>query len=134
MMKQDTKAAEIKASVSEVIDVDIQNLVSVNRVALNVSQNVVVTTEDKLKLNLQNHLSEVEGRKDWVAPLSVFIALVLALVTADFKDLYLNKDTWKAIFIIASFSSFCWFCFCLKRAFSKSSIESLIEKIKSDRG
>ena len=118
-------------SVAEALDEQIQQLVSVDRVILNVSQSVIVTTEDKLKLALQSHMSEVDGNKDWIAPLSLSIALIMTLVTADFKDLILTKDTWRAIFIISSFLSFGWLLFALKKAFKRKSLESLIKEIKS---
>ncbi|RJP79258.1 MAG: hypothetical protein C4522_10385 [Desulfobacteraceae bacterium] len=113
-------------------DLMIQQLVSVEKVSLNLAQFVVVTTEDKLRLKLQNHLSEAEKSKEWIAPLSLLVSLSLALLSADFKDFFLPADTWKAIFIISTVTSCIWMIFALKRAFCTRSIDSLIEEIKSE--
>ncbi len=69
-------------------DLMIQQLVSVEKVSLNLSQSVVVTTEDKLRLKLQIHLSETERSKEWIAPLSILVSLTLTLLSADFKNFF----------------------------------------------
>lgn len=112
----------------------IQQLVSVERVTLNVSQRVIVTTEDKLKLCLQNHMSEIDKKRDWIAPFSVLVALLLALISADFRDFIVPKDTWRAIFVITSALTFAWLCLALRKAFSKRTTENLIAEIKADGG
>ncbi len=113
-------------------DLMIQQLVSVEKVSLNLSQSVVVTTEDKLRLKLQIHLSETERSKEWIAPLSILVSLTLTLLSADFKNFFLSADTWNAIFIMSTITSAGWLLFALKRAFCSRSIDSLIEEIKSE--
>lgn len=112
----------------------IQHLVSVERVTFNVSQRVIVTTEDKLRLCLHNHMSETDRKKDWIAPFSVILALLLALVSADFRDFIVPKDTWRAIFAIASVITVFWLGVTLRRAFSKRTAETLIAEIKAEGG
>ncbi len=113
-------------------DLMIQRLVSVERVSLNVSQSVVVTTEDKLRLCLQAYLSEAEKGKEWIAPLSLLIALLLALVSADFHDALLPAATWHAIFVISAALSLLWLLLALRRAFRTQSIDALIEEIQAN--
>ena len=113
-------------------DLLIQQLVSVERVSLNLSQSVIVTTEDKLRLRLQAHLSAAEKTKDWIAPFFLLVSLSLALLSADFKDLLFSASTWKAFFIIAAILSAVWLAFTLRQAFHSRSLDSLIEEIKSE--
>jgi hypothetical protein len=113
-------------------DLLIQQLVSVERVSLNLSQSVIVTTEDKLRLRLQAHLSTAEKTKNWIAPFSLLVAISLALVSADFKDLFFSAATWKAFFIISAVLASVWLAVTLRQAFRSHSLDSLIEKIKSE--
>ncbi len=113
-------------------DLLIQQLVSVERVSLNLSQSVIVTTEDKLRLRLQAHLSAAEKTKDWIAPFSLLLSLSLALLSADFKDLFFSAAIWKAFFIIAAILSGVWLAFTVRQAFHSRPLDSLIEEIKSE--
>ncbi len=99
---------------------------------LNIQQKLIIITEDKLKIKLQAHLNNVEKKKDWIAPLSVMITIALALVSTEFKDFLLTKETWKAFFILILILSIFWLLFTIKQAVKSSSIESFIEEIKSD--
>jgi hypothetical protein len=93
---------------------------------------VIITTEDKLKLCLQQYVSDTERSKEWIAPLSLLVGLLLALVTADFHDAMLSASTWQAIFIISSVLSFFWLMASLRRAFGNRTIDDLIKEIQSD--
>lgn len=127
-----TSSAAASAQEGDGRDLLISQLVSVESVTFNLSQAVVVTTEDKLKLCLQRHLSEVEKSRDWVAPFSLLISLILALITTEFKDFVLPKATWSAVFIISAILSGLWFLFVVKNAFTRRTVESLISEIKAD--
>ena len=113
-------------------DLLIQQLVSVERVSLNLSQSVIVTTEDKLRLKLQAHLSNTEKTKDWIAPFSLLLSLSLALLSADFKDLVFPAATWRAFFIFAAIISGLWLASTLRQAFRSRTVDSLIDEIKSE--
>ena len=66
----------------------------------NVRQEFVVTTSDKLKLNLIEYQKAIGARKDWLTPFGVFLSLLLTITTAEFKDtLNIGKETWKAFFL-----------------------------------
>jgi len=86
----------------------IENLIKVYKLHLNLSQEVIITTEDKIKLCLSEHLKRMEKRKDWIAPLGILLAIIVTLVTSSFEDVGLNYATWKAVFIITGLISFGW--------------------------
>ena len=125
---------ETPKSIAQASAAQIQQLVSVERVTLNVSQRVIVTTEDKLRLCLHNHMGEIDKKRDWIAPFSVLLSLLLALVSTDFRDFLLPKDTWRATFVISSVLTFAWLCITLRKAFSKRTAETLIAEIRADGG
>lgn len=110
----------------------VEQLVSVDRVSFNISQVVIVTTEDKLKIILTNYKKNVSKSKDWVAPLSLLIAIIATLVTAKFNNVIFPEDTWRAIFLISSFASFIWLLMALVFQRNTISIDKLIEEIKED--
>lgn len=94
------------------------------------NQDVIVTTEDRLKLKLIDYQGKLGKKKDWTAPLSIALTIILVLVTTKFQDFILPKDTWYAFFIIVLIISIVWFLFSLKHAFSSITIQDLINDIK----
>ncbi|MBI2089225.1 MAG: hypothetical protein HYT78_10845 [Deltaproteobacteria bacterium] len=69
---------------------------------INVKQALIVTTEDRVRIHLSGHLANVEKRKGWIAPLGILTTIVIALVTAEFKEnsILFSRATWEAIFVI----------------------------------
>ena len=105
-------------------------LAQVNEVHMNVSQNVIVITEDKPRLQLSNISKRMERKNLWIAPLGIFLAIILSFVTADFKDLFLKAATWQAVFIIAGVLSFVWFFWAILQYKNAEKIDDIIEKFK----
>ena len=113
-------------------DLMVEQLVSVERVSLNVSQSLILTTEDKLKICLNSHVKKIEKSKEWVAPFSLLSALLLSLITADFKQALLSPETWRALFIIAALLSGVWLLFSLRNSFQSRSIDTVIDEIRNN--
>lgn len=106
----------------------------VSEVRSNVKSDLIEITEDKLENILLKHLKKVTTTKNWITPLSIFITVLIVLLTAEFKEfLDLEKEVWKAIFIIILICSFIYLIITIIRAIihsNKSSITYLIEEIK----
>ena len=110
----------------------IENLIKVYKLHLNLSQEVIITTEDKIKLCLSEHLKRMEKRKGWIAPLGILLAIIVTLVTSSFEDVGLNSATWKAVFIITGLISFGWLiCSVWEACHSKKMID-IISELKKD--
>jgi hypothetical protein len=62
----------------------VENMVTVERVSLNISQSVIVTTEDKVRLSLESYIKKQNRRSEYIAPFSLLIAIIATLTTADF--------------------------------------------------
>ena len=64
----------------------------------NLDQDVILITEDRLRLVLQAHTDALEKKSLWLTPFSIALSIILTLVTADFKSVLFEASTWKAFF------------------------------------
>ncbi|MFA5877710.1 MAG: hypothetical protein WC880_05130 [Candidatus Paceibacterota bacterium] len=101
-------------------------------VHLNLTQEVIITTEDKLKICLAKHCERIDKRRGWIAPLGILIAIILTLITSEFKDMGLNKYTWEAIFIICAIIVFFWLVISLWLAWTSKTNEDIISELKKE--
>jgi len=111
----------------------IKNLVTTEFVNMNVAQNVVVTTEDKLKLAIQNHSNGIGKKKDWIAPFSIALSIIVSMSSTEFRDFIVSKEVWSAVFLICFAGSIAWFFVVIRYAFGKYSTDALLEEIKTGR-
>ena len=99
----------------------------------NLNQQVIMTTEDRLRICLIENLKKAEKKYDWIAPLGVLIAIIIAFITSSFKNVVLSSQTWEAIFIIGGIASFIWLLMALKHAFVKIDLDHIISDIKKSQ-
>ena len=66
----------------------------------NVNQEYIYITKDKLKLALIESEKKMMDKKAWITPFSIFVSTLIALLTPNFNVCILQKDVWKAIFIM----------------------------------
>ena len=104
--------------------------ITASNVSINTSTGVIATTEDKLKLALIQRKETFVGRDSWVPPASVFISILLTLLTADFKKFMLPAAVWEAIFYISLIVSFCWSAYAFFSRPKAQSIDDFIQHIK----
>ena len=109
----------------------VESMVSVERVSLNISQSVIVTTEDKVRLSIESYIKKQNRRTEWIAPFSLLVAIFAALATANFHDFLLDAATWKAMFLITSIGSLVWLIKSLYFLKDPVTIDDLIEDIKT---
>jgi hypothetical protein len=70
-----------------------ENLAHINTFTGNLSQDVIYTNKDKLRLAYDKCLLNRDSRKHWHTPASLFLTVLLVLLTSEFKDVYfLKKD------------------------------------------
>ncbi len=92
-----------KDSKNRVIDL---GRITADEVSINTGTKVIATTEDKLKLALLERQAILVGRDAWIAPLGIFISILLATITTDFHEFLLAAAVWEAIFSIALILAF----------------------------
>jgi hypothetical protein len=105
-------------------------LVNVSEVHINVSQEVVITTEDKIRLCLSEHLKQVERKRSWIAPLGITVTIVVKLVTSTFNNIGFDAATWRAMFIIGGIISFGWLVWSIKEAWQSEKLEDIVSELK----
>ena len=97
------------------------------------TQDVIVTTEDKLKLSLSKYQKGVERKMEWITPLSIFLTILTVLLTSSFRNFGLSSNTWEAIFILVGLGSFVWLIYSLRFAFKPLKIEDIIVELKTNK-
>jgi len=104
----------------------------------NVKQEIIITTEDKIKLVLISTKEILSAQRDWVTPFGLLISFIATLITADFKDaLGLKKEVWDAIFILLTIASSVWLMWSfykLYKNWGKDNLDKIIEMIKLKNG
>ena len=98
----------------------------------NVSQEIIITTDDKIRLCLIDHLSKMEKKNGWVAPLGILLTIGIVFPTTTFREfLFLNPDVWKAIFVIGGILSFIWLIRAFIQSRQSTSLTDVVLKIKA---
>ena len=113
-----------------------QSILESATIHTNLTQEVIVTTQDKLNLALINHQNIIKARTDWVIPFSILLSAITSLVAADFKTfLSIPADSWKSLYILASVISFVWLLYCLYKLIinrNKGNNDYFINSLKKD--
>lgn len=109
-----------------------ESLVNDSKVHINVSQDVLITTEDKVKLCLSDHLAVIEKKNSWQAPAGIFFTILTTLLTTtSFRNFFiLNADQWKVAYIFGLIISLIWSLNTLKYIRNSSTIQDVVNAIK----
>lgn len=109
----------------------------VNNICSNTKTDFIEITEDKLENILMKYITILKKTKNWITPFSIFLTILITILTADFKKEFLGIDQfiWSAIFYISLFISGLWLIadlYNLLKYNKKSKIECLIKTIKNN--
>lgn len=96
----------------------------------NLGQHVILTTEDKIRLAILEHLHHMEERHGWIAPLGLLVPILAAFVTAEFRDAVLTAAQWHALFIFSGLASFAWLIHASCRAWTAPTAEDFVNALK----
>ncbi len=101
----------------------------------NVKSDLIEITHDKLENILLKHLKNLDIRKSWITPLSIFLTVLIARLTTTFNDAFgISKDVWNAFFLILMCFSLFWLLWQIIKiinCWKKSSADYLITVIKA---
>ena len=109
--------------------------VPVEGIHKNISQVVIITTEDKLKNILNKYTYTQQDSKSWIAPLGIFLTLVGTLTTSTPNDFLLPKEFWHQVYGGAAVAAFIWLLVSGRKAWrarKSMSVENIIERIKNN--
>jgi hypothetical protein len=100
----------------------------------NVKQEIIITTEDKIKLVLINTREILTSQRDWWTPAGLLVSFITTLSTADFKDaLSVPKEFWHAIFVLLTIASVIWLLISLRKLcknWGQDDLSKIIAQIK----
>lgn len=102
----------------------------------NLEISIISIEEYRLLHILKEHQSLLEKKPDWISIIGLVIALLVTLVSADFKDFLLRSDIWHILFVYGLVISVIWLLYSLVKYLEirkKGTIEKLVEKIKSKK-
>lgn len=100
----------------------------------NLGQDIIHITADKARLYLNEWCRKIEAQGSWIAPLSLGASLLLALITADFKDrLGVPKEYWSSTFFVALIATLIWLGRSVKRRLvnAPETVEQIVKKFKN---
>lgn len=83
----------------------------------NLKQDIIITTEDKLKLALIEHQKIIKVKLDWIPAVSIFLTVLTSLSAAEYRNfLSLTASVWHAFFLIVLIGSGIWSIITIIRA------------------
>jgi hypothetical protein len=106
-------------------------MVQSNTVTMNVAQNTLVITEDRLELCLIKSVPHVHVKDCWIAPLLTTVTLAATLATAQFRDLLFSAATWQAVFVLALLGSIAWTVHSVGRALHAIDVKVVLDRLRS---
>lgn len=110
---------------------DATKFVSVAQVYNNTGQQLIMITEDKMRLCLIRYVQKLDKKTEWQAPFGIFLAVITTKLTSDFHDFFsIKAAVWEAIFLVLGLLSFFWFCLSLKHVCCSVSIEDIMADLK----
>ncbi len=125
------KPAPKKGAIIELDQEDFQGEVIIHK---NLSQDVVLTTEDKLRLALIQHRETLNSRAEWIGAGTLALSFLSSLLLTNFKDIGpLKAPTWQAIYFIFFVLALVRFVNILVRMYQnrkKATIDYVIKRIK----
>jgi hypothetical protein len=108
------------------------NTIQIVDIHINVDQEIIQITEDKLRLILKDHLDSVSQSGGWVSPLSLLLSIIATFCTAKFDTfLGLGPEFWRSLFSLAGLASLVWLLVAWRKSYKALTIDELIKKIKN---
>jgi len=113
---------------------DLNDDLSKSIVHKNVSQVIIVTTEDKLVIDLEKHCKIIQKKREWINPLGLFIAILTTILTSKFEEKFgLKPEFWQASFYIVGGGSLIWLIKSVYdsiKNYNKGTTEEFIQQFK----
>lgn len=114
------------------LDEDLTRQMTVHK---NLTQEIIVTNTDKVKLILNDHHKIIKKKIEWINPVGIFLSVLTTLLTAKFEETKfgISPQIWQAIFLVSCIATFLWstiLIFNAVRYFNKGTVDQCIEKLK----
>jgi len=97
----------------------------------NIAQQILVVTEDRLRLGMNNFLRREKKRREWYTPAGMLISEIAASVTSNFhRAAGVSGDQWQAIFYSLIALTLVWLIVTLTKMQRGLSVDLLIDSFK----
>ena len=114
--------------------IELEELTGDIKIHKNLTRDIILTTEDKLRLVLIEHRDVLSAKREWIAAASLALSLLTTILLTSFQDkLGLSADTWRAAYVIFLILALFWLTRSLVRLFAnrkRGEIDYLIKQIK----
>jgi hypothetical protein len=110
--------------VSQIASIHTQNTLSVTWFAV---------TPERVELALLHHQNRLRDRYEWTTPAGLLLAIVLALVTADFHHWVFPGPVWEGTFLVSGLVTGIWLIRTLLRLRAvgkRDSISMVLEELR----
>ena len=105
----------------------------IKNVAMNVGQDIIVITRDRVELCLLKNAAGLEQRRAWLVPFGILLSLLLALVTSDPHDwLTVPKEFWRAVFVLLAVASLAWLVVAAIKATKAKTVDDLLQQLQAE--
>ncbi len=125
------KSSPRKGAIIELEQEDLKSDVIIHK---NLTQDVLLTTEDKMKLTLIEYREVLASRAEWLGAGVLALSVLSSLLFTGFKDIGpLKASTWQAIYAIFFILSFGRFLIVVYKMYvnrKKATINYVIRRIK----
>jgi len=100
-----------------------------------IKSNLIVITQDKLEKIFSEHLNKDRKIHMWITPCSLCTTILIAFLSAEFKDFAgLKKSVWEAFFFLSFLATLVWTIIAVFQALNnKASDKSFIDDILNNR-
>ncbi len=124
----------VRKTIKKGATIDLDELAGDINIHKNLTQEVILTTEDKLRLVLLEHQSMLSSKKEWISGATLSLSLLSSLLLTNFKDgLGLSADTWRAAYGLFFVMALFWFLNSLYKLFKnrkRMSVDYLLKEIQ----
>jgi len=97
----------------------------------NIAQQILVVTEDRLRLGMNNFLRREKKRREWYTPAGMLVSEIAASVTSNFHPAAgVSGDQWQAIFYSLIVLTLVWLVITLTKMRQGLSVDLLIDSLK----
>jgi len=116
---------------TEILKDGLQKMIVENsKVKSSLGEIIIISTEDKIELCLMKHLGDLENKSGWITPFGLLLTVILTFLTTNFKEWYLSKEAWQAVFLIAGAIFLGWLIIAVIKAWRTKSVKDILEEIK----
>jgi hypothetical protein len=102
------------------------------RLLLNVDQEAIVLSKDRLELRLLKFLPRLRNLRELLTLLGVLATSLGALVTSKFQDVWLSAAAWRYTYVLFSLGSLIGLVSTIIKLFRSKTHEQFIEELVSE--